>query len=92
MMRQWKHDNYLERGAICLDCEIPYPFPVEMIIADEQWEAISPTNERGCGLLCHRCMIERLREKGITRVDVRTFIVVPQDEIGIPDYGDSNHE
>lgn len=92
-MRKWKYtDNEREPSTypFCWDCGILYPFPVEMCVPIETWEQINPTEHKGCGLLCHNCMIERLREIGVTFVEVTTFIVIPEDEIGIPVFGDED--
>lgn len=57
----------------CYDCGIRYEnFPVELVIAHDQWALISPKGN-GEGLLCHNCMIDRLRNKGVEIVQVLFF-------------------
>jgi hypothetical protein len=69
--RQWTYTETERPDAVCYDCGLPYgDFPVELVIAHEQWELINPSEHRGGGLLCHNCMIDRLIEKGIFIVDV----------------------
>ena len=81
MKRKWRYADHERPKAVCYDCGLAYEaFPVEMVIAHETWEAINPTNHEGAGLLCHNCMIDRLRECNITIVDVLFFGVMPETE------------
>lgn len=50
--RPWSH---------CYDCNLPYKdFPCDMLIQDDLWELINPTEHQGGGLLCPNCICARL--------------------------------
>jgi len=43
----------------CYDCGLPYrSFPLDVVLPDEQWNAISPTGGHGC-VLCAQCIVHR---------------------------------
>lgn len=72
--RKWQYTDTERDPAMygaCYDCGLPYDqFPTELVIDHEVWELINPTHHKGAGLLCHSCMIERLR-------DIRYSKIIP---------------
>lgn len=54
----------------CFDCGREYGdeygFP-DLVISNEAWNKISPTNDEG-GLLCPSCICKRLAEKGLRNI------------------------
>ena len=49
--------------ASCIDCGTPYPFGLDVVLPDQQWKWICPTD----GLLCANCIARRAVElKGST--------------------------
>lgn len=73
---KWRYVDEERQGGSCYDCELAYRhFPIEMVIDNETWELINPTYHEGAGLLCHNCMIARLRKKDIDFVTVKTFLI-----------------
>lgn len=57
--------------AKCFDCGLDYTlFSCDMIIQNYLWEVISPSYNKGCGLLCPDCICKRLMELGLTCVQV----------------------
>lgn len=57
---QWKHPDNEEPKAVCYDCGLPYEEFQDMVVPNDIWELISPTNFKGAGLLCPTCMANRL--------------------------------
>ncbi len=53
----------------CFDCNLDYSkFPCDMIIQNVLWDVISPSKDKGCGILCPNCVCKRLMSLGLTRV------------------------
>lgn len=43
----------------CLDCGLPYAdFPIDVVLPDEQWRAITGRTDGG-GILCAGCIVAR---------------------------------
>lgn len=59
--------GHMDRGAVCLDCDLPYGDPKfgDLVVPHDVWERINPTPFYGCGLLCPNCIFARLSELGI---------------------------
>jgi hypothetical protein len=56
--------------AKCYDCELPYDdFVCDFTIQNKLWKVISPKHDEG-GLLCPLCMIKRLKNLGLSSVNV----------------------
>ena len=73
-MRRWRYTDDERPGAVCHDCGLAYQqFPVELVIAHDEWELINPTHHKGAGLLCHDCMITRLRRVNIPTPTILFF-------------------
>lgn len=48
------------RKAKCFDCGIPYPFGLDLVLPDNQWNYIFPEGKgEGGGLLCPSCIAKR---------------------------------
>lgn len=46
-------------GLRCFGCDKPYQdFPLDVVVPDDQWEAISGRSDGG-GILCAACIVER---------------------------------
>ena len=57
---KWKYrDNEKPQGC-CYDCRMKYSEFPDMIIPNELWELINPTEQEGSGLLCPTCISNRL--------------------------------
>ena len=53
----------LEEGCVCQGCGRCYK--VDLLIPDELWEQIKPAGKpEGAGLLCGRCIMNRLEAFG----------------------------
>jgi len=48
----------------CYDCGMPYEDFPDMVIADELWELITPSQYKRGGLLCPTCIANRLNHIG----------------------------
>ena len=47
-------------GAKCFDCKAPYPFGLDLVLPDRQWDYIFPEGRgEGGGLLCPSCIAKR---------------------------------
>ena len=62
---KWRHNENERPKGVCYDCKIPYNSFQDMIISDELWEEINPTNDEGSGLLCPKCITNRLKHLGL---------------------------
>jgi len=62
----WKYD-YTLNGGQCFDCGAEYGSTnyIELVLPHDLWEKINPTKEKGCGLLCHTCILQRLSSLGV---------------------------
>jgi hypothetical protein len=48
----------------CYDCGIPYEEIEDMVLPNELWELINPSQYKGSGLLCPTCIANRLNYIG----------------------------
>lgn len=61
----WKYsedEKLCESCANCYDCGLEYEneeFP-DMVLPNDLWEEINPSQYKGSGLLCPRCIVNRL--------------------------------
>lgn len=53
--------------AFCYDCGLEYPFGLDLILPDEQWNWIFPEGN-GEGLLCPNCIAIRAEKVGASTV------------------------
>ncbi len=60
--RQWKYTHNQYESPSCWDCGLDYGDSgwIECVLPNPLWEAISPSNDRGCGLLCVTCLLAGL--------------------------------
>lgn len=57
---KWRYkDDERPRGR-CYYCRTPYAEFPDMIISDKFWELMNPTEHQGAGLLCPKCISDRL--------------------------------
>lgn len=64
----------------CEDCKLPYPFPLDVVLSDDQWTLICPeTNDRGV-VLCANCIVRRASH-------VSTAVIVKMRLVFSDDYG-----
>lgn len=70
----WQHEGKSELAAPgssqCGDCKREYPWPLDVLLPDEQWKKICPVTWDGNGsggLLCPECIVKRGSElPGVT--------------------------
>lgn len=75
--RKWKYsDMDMDTGLMivqCYDCGLSYDTGCgwcDVIIPNEIWELINPTNHKGVGLLCFNCIARRLEFLGLEDVPI----------------------
>jgi len=71
--------------GVCYDCGLKYDkFPCDMVIQDELWELINPSQRKDGGLLCPNCICARLIQLGLTsvHVTVNTAMLIKDGEGG----------
>lgn len=56
--------------AACFDCGLVYASSkwADVVVPDEYWEMINPSEDSGCGLLCFNCMVGRFEALGLQNV------------------------
>jgi len=66
MTYPWKRELDLTE-AKCYDCGAKYKSKeyIELVLPHDLWDKISPVKEKGCGLLCHTCILQRLSSLNI---------------------------
>ena len=60
----WKYteeNRQADKSARCYDCKMPYGEFPDMVIPNELWEQITPSQCKEGGLLCPTCIANRLR-------------------------------
>lgn len=57
---KWKVKNDERPKGCCYDCRMKYSEFPDMIIPDNLWELINPTELEGAGILCPTCIASRL--------------------------------
>ncbi len=69
--RKWVYRDD-ERFAECYDCSLDYGCDawVDVIVPNEIWEKINPSNYKGSGILCFNCIVRRLTFVGLKDVPV----------------------
>ena len=55
------------RGSCCYDCGLKYPFGLDLVLPDKQWDWIFPEGN-GEGLLCPNCIAKRAEKVGASTV------------------------
>ena len=73
MAIRWKYNDDERPEGVCYDCKIPYNSFPDMVIKNELWEQINPTNHKGAGLLCPSCIGKRLNLIGVEKVTVKFY-------------------
>jgi hypothetical protein len=58
----WKYtkDSRPYNYVKCYDCGLEYGEFPDMILNNNLWEEISPSFDKGCGILCTTCIANRL--------------------------------
>ena len=73
---KWKYteeERPVGQCPYCYDCKMPYGEFPDMVLHNDLWELISPSHNKGCGLLCPTCIATRLGSLNITEVTVKIF-------------------
>lgn len=47
--------------GVCYDCKRAYNTFPDLVVPDDVWEKINPTNHQGAGILCPTCIAQRLQ-------------------------------
>lgn len=72
-MKPWRYADEDRPKGVCYDCGRPYGdehgFP-DLLVPNDVWEKINPTEHRGAGLLCPSCIVARCVHLGLERVPV----------------------
>jgi len=73
-INKWGTDLKLGK-AECWECGLEYGIEgwVECVLPDDVWEIISPSYEKGCGLLCIGCIVARLEDAGLKNTPVKIY-------------------
>ncbi len=68
--RRWKYTEEDTSGGECYDCGLWYGGDAwaDIVVKDEIWEFINPSEYKGGGLLCFNCMNRRLTFLGLEDV------------------------
>ena len=68
--RKWKYTEEDTSGGECYDCGLWYGCDAwaDVVVKDEVWELINPSEHKGGGLLCFNCMNRRLAFLGLEDV------------------------
>lgn len=46
----------------CFDCGVKYPFGLDLVLPDQQWNHLFPEGKDKGGLLCPNCICKRAKE------------------------------
>lgn len=60
---KWRYtdkERSLQKYCQCYDCGAPYHDFEDMVIPNDLWEKINPTEHEGSGILCPTCIVNRL--------------------------------
>jgi len=70
--RKWKYTEEDTSGGECYDCGLWYGCDAwaDVVVKDEVWELINPSEHKGGGLLCFNCMNRRLTFLGLDDVPI----------------------
>ncbi len=91
-LRKWTYSDE-ERKAMedieCYDCGLPYGSDAwcDVVVSNEVWELINPTNHKHGGLLCFNCTCRRIVFIGLKDVKIRgiygpAFFLEPEKNNG----------
>lgn len=65
---QWmyrEHEREPGNTVYCYDCKRAYVTFPDMMIPDDLWERINPSEHKGGGVLCPTCIARRLDHLGL---------------------------
>lgn len=62
---KWRYKDDERPHGCCYDCGLSYTEFPDMMIPDELWERINPTEHEGAGILCPTCIARRLNYLGL---------------------------
>lgn len=67
-IRKWKYTDSERPDGCCYDCKIPYGTSAfgDLVLPEDTWAKINPTYHKDAGLLCPRCIFERLAVLGLS--------------------------
>ena len=76
---KWKYIESERPKGRCYDCRLKYNEFPDMIIPNDLWELINPTEHKGAGILCPTCIANRLNhinkwyETNLFKLDIKLF-------------------
>lgn len=62
---KWRYRDDERPQGSCYDCGLEYSNFPDMMIPDDLWERINPTEHEGAGILCPTCIARRLDHLGL---------------------------
>lgn len=62
---KWRYKDDERPQGRCYDCGLEYSNFPDMVIPDDLWEKINPTEHEGAGILCPTCIACRLDYLGL---------------------------
>lgn len=84
--RKWTYNDDDTSGGECYDCGLWYGCDAwaDVVVPDDVWKLINPTEYKGSGILCFNCMNRRLEFLGLEGVPIKIgsgpFVVAEEDQ------------